>query len=72
MAARRKLDPGEVLYEFIHIGGSVKVTAVDPESMAEVSIVGSPLASEAYLMRLARRKLEFVLVKQGKIDPPGG
>ncbi len=69
MAARCRLDPHDIIYEFYHIGGSVKVTAVDPESMAEVSIVGSPLVSEADLMRLALRKLEFVLAKRGVIDP---
>ena len=65
-------DPSEVIYEFLHIGGSVKVTAIDPASGLEVAMVGVPSLSEAELMRLARRKLEYVLVKQGLIPPPIG
>ena len=62
----------EVLLEFHHIGNAVKVTAVDPETMTEVSIVGSPSAGEEMLKRTAIRKLHYVLEKnrgkRGRID----
>lgn len=51
----------EVIVEFRRIGNAVKVTAVDPVSLVEVSIVGSPATSEAELSRVAIRKLDYVL-----------
>ncbi len=62
-------DPREVIFEFMQVGGAVKVTAVDPASGTEVATVGSPNVSQHELMGLARRKLEYVLKKQGKIPP---
>jgi hypothetical protein len=56
MAAER-----EVILEFQRIGNSVKVTAVDPETLIEVSIVGAASAGEEALRRTAVRKLEYVL-----------
>lgn len=62
---------GRYILEFIPIGGSVKVTAVDPHSGLEVSVVGAASAGERALGELAVRKLEFMLKKRaGK--PPGG
>ena len=54
----------EVIIEFHRIGNSVKVTAVDPVSQVEVSIVGPPGAGEETLKRTAVRKLEYVLKKR--------
>ena len=54
----------EVIIEFQQIGNAVKVTAVDPESQIEVSIVGPPGAGEEMLTRTAIRKLEYVLDKR--------
>mgnify|MGYP006982484337 CR=1 FL=1 len=49
--------PAETLYEVIieiqQIGNAVKVTAVDPETQIEVSIVGPPSAGEEMLKRTA-------------------
>lgn len=49
------------LLEFIPIGNSVKVSAIDPDSGVEVSIVGPVKASQADLTQVAVRKLEYVL-----------
>lgn len=49
------------IVEFVSVGKSVKVTAVDPVSLREVSIVGSPRASKKQLTDLAVRKLRYVL-----------
>jgi hypothetical protein len=54
----------EVIIEFHRIGNAVKVTAVDPESLVEVSIVGPSGAGEEILKRTAIRKLEYVLDKR--------
>jgi len=58
-------SPGrEVLLEFQAIGNTVKVTATDPLTLVEVSIVGSAHAGEEALRRTAIRKLEYVLAKR--------
>ena len=56
----------EVLIEFHQIRNSVKVTAVDPVTMVEVSIVGAANAGKELLKRVAVRKLDYVLEKQKK------
>ncbi len=55
-------DEGYIV-EFIALGKSVKVTAVDPKSLKEVSIVGDAKASQQQLAELAIRKLNYVLNK---------
>ncbi len=55
---------GRYIVEFVQVGDYVKVSAVDPTSMVEVSIVGPPSAGEAALQRTAVRKLEYVLEKR--------
>lgn len=56
----------EVIFEFLSIGNSVKVTAFDTETLTEVSIVGPVTASEKQLRATALRKLEYVLERQAK------
>lgn len=58
----------EVIFEFVRVGGAVKVTAVDSASGVEVSIVGDPAAGEAALKRLAQQKLDYVLARRGRKD----
>ena len=57
---------GEVLIEFRRVGKYVKVSAVDPLSLTEVSIVGDPKRGEPALKRLAVEKLDYVLKKKNK------
>ena len=52
------------IIEFTQIGASVKVTAIDPKTMTEVSIVGGAQYSQEFLTRQAVKKLEYVLSKQ--------
>ncbi|HLF58778.1 MAG TPA: hypothetical protein VI732_04035 [Alphaproteobacteria bacterium] len=54
----------EVILEFQSVGNSVKVTAIDPLTLIEVSIVGSATAGEEILKRTAIRKLEYMLAKR--------
>jgi hypothetical protein len=58
------LNENRVIIEFIRVGSYVKVSAVDPLSMVEVSIVGNPASGEAILKRTAIRKLKYVLEKK--------
>ncbi|MFC5067976.1 DUF6898 family protein [Flaviflagellibacter deserti] len=57
----RRGSHGDVYFEFRALGGSMKVSAICPETGTEVSIVGPVNASRADLQRLALRKLEMKL-----------
>lgn len=63
MAEQRQL-----IVEFHRVGAYVKVSAVDPVTLTEVSIVGDPGAGEAALTRAAVRKLDYVLGHRRKAD----
>ena len=52
------------IIEFTQVGASVKVTAVDPRTLTEVSIVGGAQYSQEFLTRQAVKKLEYVLAKK--------
>jgi len=58
----------EVLFELSAIGNSVKVSAVDPATMTEATIIGPLNAGEAALKRAAVQKLRYVLAKQRPAD----
>ncbi|MDX1736735.1 MAG: hypothetical protein R3261_00760 [Alphaproteobacteria bacterium] len=60
------LLPKGALIEMNELGGHIKVTAVDPVSFEEVSIVGSPRATQSELEDLAVRKLIWKLEKKLK------
>ena len=60
----------EVIFEFYRLGNSVKVSAVDTESMTEVSVVGPATASEVTLRNNALRKLEYVLARRAAQKRP--
>jgi stage III sporulation protein SpoIIIAA len=57
-------DQGYII-EFHRIGNSVKVTAMDPDSLTEVTIIGPPNIGETELKRQVVRKLEYMLAKRG-------
>ncbi len=65
-------DKRDAIIEFIPLGNSIKVTAVDPETGTEVSIVGAARAGERELAALAVRKLRFVLEKKTPPDEETG
>ncbi|WP_119303391.1 DUF6898 family protein [Dongia deserti] len=52
------------IIEFTKVGASIKVTAIDPKTMTEVSIVGAAQYSQEFLTRQAVKKLEYVLSKR--------
>ena len=56
----------EVLIEFQQVGNAVKVTAVDTETMVEVSMMGPANVGEETLKRNAINKLNYVLSKKNK------
>ena len=60
---RGRGSKGDVLLEFYRLGNAVKVSAVDPVTMTEVSIQGSATADERALRQAAIRKLLYRLRK---------
>ena len=63
--------PRDVIVELFAVGAYVKVSAMDPATLTEVSIVGDPNAGEAALKRAALRKLEYVLSRRGRAARAG-
>ncbi|KZD09847.1 DUF6898 family protein [Oceanibaculum pacificum] len=59
-------DDDRVIFEFYPIGSYVKVSAIDPRTMVEVSIVGDPARGETALRHAAMQKLRYVLEKRAK------
>ena len=59
-------DDKSVIIEFIKVGAYVKVSAIDPLSSVEVSIVGDPASSQERLKSTVLKKLNFVLSKRIK------
>jgi hypothetical protein len=59
-------QPGEVLFEFRRIGNTVKVSAIDPVTNTEISIMGPASAGEYSLKMVALRKLHYVLSRREK------
>ena len=57
------------IVEFHQLGNVVKVSAVDPETLIEVSIVGPANAGEETLRRNAVRKLQYVMNKRRAESP---
>lgn len=66
-----RLDEQRVIIEFLPSGSYVKVSAFDPVSMVEVSIVGNPASGEAGLKNAVLRKLNYVLEKNARTPPRG-
>ncbi len=57
---------GAVIIEFYPVGAYVKVSAIDPVTYTEVSIVGDPTVGEEELKRVAIQKLEYVMQREHK------
>ena len=54
---------GEVLFEIAFVGNAVKVSAIDPVTNTEVSVMGSPHMTFYTLKINAIRKLKRALIK---------
>jgi len=55
----------EVIIEFFPVGQFVKVSAMDTQTLTEVSIHGPASAGEGVLRNNALKRLEYVLKKKG-------
>jgi ABC-type hemin transport system ATPase subunit len=57
-------EPREVYFEFVSIGTSVKVVAIDAATGTEVSVIGPVGAAQSDLQRLALGKLKARLARE--------
>ncbi|MCB1680653.1 MAG: hypothetical protein H6858_00320 [Rhodospirillales bacterium] len=57
----------EIIIEFRPVGAVVKVSAMDTQSLTEISVQGPASAGEEILKRNALKRLEYVLKKKGLI-----
>ena len=56
-------EPREVFFEFIAIGSTMKVVAIDAATGTEVTVIGPVSAAQADLEQLAVGKLKARLVR---------
>jgi hypothetical protein len=59
-------EPSEVYFEFVSIGTSVKVVAIDAATGTEVSVIGPVGAAQADMQRLALGKLKARLAREAR------
>jgi len=57
-------EPREVFFEFIAIGSTVKVVAIDSATGTEVTVMGPAGAAQSDLERLALGKLKARLARE--------
>jgi len=58
----------EIIFEFYAVGPTVRVSAIDVETMTEAVTQGPKTSPDALLKREALKKLEFVMRKKGLIE----
>ena len=66
--SKELLQGREVIIEFHPVGIYMKVSAMDVQSLTEISIQGPSNAPENTLKRNALKRLEYVLKKKGLIS----
>jgi hypothetical protein len=54
----------DVIIEYAPQGAYVRVSAFDPRTLTEVSIVGAASAGHAILERMVLRKLDWVMARK--------
>lgn len=62
------MEQENYIIEFYALGKFVKVTAIDPVTLTEASIVGDPNASKHELSKLAVRKLKWKISGQRLVN----
>ena len=58
----------EVIFEFFPVGNVVRVSAMDAQTLTEISIQGPATAHQDVLKRNALKRLEYVMRKKGLIS----
>jgi len=57
-----------ILFEIVRLGAYLKVSAIDPQTLTEVSVIGPAKASSVEAMkRIAMRKLQRAIERGGNL-----
>jgi hypothetical protein len=56
-----------VIFEFVPIGAYMRVTAMDEETLTEITIQGPVNTPESLLKAQALKRLDYVLRKKGAV-----
>lgn len=65
MARHDTPTSNEIILEFVAMGSTMRVCAMDPASLTEVVVQGPINADRSSLVELAKQKLAFVIAKNG-------
>ena len=65
MARHDTPTSNEIILEFVAMGSTMRVCAMDPGSLTEVVVQGPINADRSSLAELAKQKLAFVMAKNG-------
>jgi Domain of unknown function (DUF6898) len=65
-------DTDGYIIEFVSMGNAVKVSAIDPATLTEVSIVGPANIGREELKRTVVKKLLYVMNKESNAKPVSG
>ncbi len=68
MAVPQSLQGRDVIIELHPVGSFIKISAMDVQSLTEISVQGPAKAPEEILKRNALKRLEYVLRKKGLIS----
>lgn len=68
MSTQQQNSGDEYLIEFFRVGNAMKVSACDPRTLTEVSIVGSAHSPQSILERAAINKLNLALGRASPAD----
>ncbi len=66
--SRQKFNGREIIFEFYPIGSYVKVSAMDVETLTEISIQCPALTPQNIMKNNAIKRLEYVLKKNQLIS----
>lgn len=61
----------EVLFEFRLVGRSMRVSAIDPDTLTEVTLIADPRTTEEEMKRVAARKLHYAIQKKRQAPKSG-
>ncbi len=54
----------EILFEYVQLGNSMKVTAIDTATSTEVCVITPINISQQQMQQLALQKLQYVMCKE--------
>jgi len=68
MTKTNALEGREIIIELIPLGAYMRVSAMDVDTLTEISIQGPKSAAQSVLKANALRRLEYVMRKKGLLE----